>query len=314
MKPLPLAALLAMLVVPHAVAQTSRDRTPPQRQSGDAAAVINLRPKFEVGKPQRFRIDLTARGKDVAPASPGTPSTPIDTSMSQEIEISLVAREVDAERGSTLDLVYESMKISMKTPDGQQLTIDTNSKDKDDPLAGLLAPLAGLKVAIQMDKDGNITTMDAGAGGALPMDPAALLGGGGNGPSINAADVVRNLLGPVTTTAKSPGQASVGESWTTQDTINAAWGRMQLSTTHTLSSHRGNVATIDTRGRFDLLPSSSTSPAPTIRDSMYTGRTSWNTQARMIDEMTLKQRLVINKGASGTSSQEMDVKVKRLGR
>jgi hypothetical protein len=34
----------------------------------------------------------------------------------------------------------------------------------------------------------------------------------------------------------------------------------------------------------------------------------------MIDEMTLKQRLVINKGTAGTSTQEMDVKVKRLGR
>jgi hypothetical protein len=314
MKALPLAAILALFTLPCAHAQTTRERTPPTRHAGDAATIIDLRPRFEVGKAQRFRISMTARGKEAAPSSPGTPTTTIDTSMSQDIEISLVAREVDAERGSTLDLVYESMKISMKTPDGQQLTLDTNSKDKDDPLAGLLAPLAGLKVAIQMDKDGNITTMDAGAGGGLPMDPAALLGGGGNGPSINAAEVVRNLLGPVTTTAKSPGQASVGESWTTQDTIDAVWGRMQLSTTHTLSSHRGNVATIDTRGRFDLLPSSSTSPAPTIRDSMYTGRTSWNTQAHMIDEMTLKQRLVINKGTAGTSTQEMDVKVKRLGR
>lgn len=315
MKALSLATILALVSLPSAHAQSSRERTPPTGQTSDAAAVINLRPKFDVGKPQRFRIDLTTRGKDVAPSSPGTPSTPVDTSMSQEIEISLVAREVDPERGSTLDLIYESMKISMKTPDGQQITIDTASKDKNDPLAGLLAPLAGLKVGIQMDKDGNITTMDAGAGGAMSVDPAALLGGGGgNGPSINAADVVRNLLGPVTTTAKSPGQASVGESWTTQDTINAAWGRMQLSTTHTLSSHRGNVATIDTRGKFDLLPSSSTSPAPAIRDSLYTGRTSWNTQARMIDEMTLKQRLVINKGTAGTSTQEMDVKVKRLSR
>lgn len=313
MRTLPLVGLVAVALIPHAIAQPPRDGNPSPRQLGRTDSSIDLRPRFEVGKPQRFRLTLTSRGKDVTPAAPGTPSTSTDTSMSQEIELSLVAREVDPQKGAKLDLVYDSMKLSMKTPDGEQVTLDTASKDRNDPLSELLAPLAGLKVAIDMDKDGNITSMDAGA----PMDPAALLGtagGGGGGPSINAADLVRNLLGPVNTSAKSPGQASVGESWTTQDSIDAAWGHMRLSTTHTLSSHRGNVATIDTRGIFALSPTSSTSPAPTIRDSAYTGRTSWNTDAHMLDEMTLKQRLVVDKGTAGTSTQEMDVKVKRLSR
>ena len=273
--------------------------------------MVDLRPRFEVGKAQRFRITITSRAKAAAASPRGAPAASVDTSMSQELDISLVARSVDPQKGSTLDLIYESLKISIKTPDGEQLSLDTNSKDKNDPLAGLLAPLAGLKVAIEMDKDGNITSMDAG----MPMDPAALLGTGANsGPSINAADLVRNLLGPVNTASKSPGQAAVGESWSTQDTIDAPWGRMKLSTTHTLSSHRGNVATIDTRGMFALTPASATSPAPVIRDSAYTGRTAWNTEAHMLDEMTLKQRLVVDQGTAGTSTQDMDVKVKRLGR
>ncbi len=312
MKILQAVGLLAVIAVPPAPAQPPRDHAPATRTQGNAAGSIDLRPRFQVGKPQRFHLTLTSRGKDVTPAAAGAPSTTTDTSMSQEIDISIVAREVDPQTGSKLDLVYESLKLSMKTPDGEQVTLDTASKDKNDPLAGLLAPLAGLKVAIDMDKDGNITSMDAGT----PMDPAALLGagGGGNSTSINAADLVRNLLGPVTTTSKSPGQASVGESWTTQDTIDAAWGRMRLSTTHTLSSHRGNVATIDTRGMFALTPASATSPAPVIRDSAYAGRTAWNTEAHMLDEMTLKQRLVVDKGTAGTSTQDMDVKVKRLSR
>lgn len=311
MKTFPIVGLLALVTLPHAVAQPPRDTNPTPRQQGRSSS-IDLRPRFEVGKPHRFRLTLTSRGKDVAPSTPGAPSTTVDTSMSQEIELSIVAREVDARNGSKLDLVYESLKLSMKTPDGEQVTLDTASKDKDDPLAELLAPLAGLKIAIDIDKDGNITSMDAGAS----VDPAALLGagGGGHGPSINAADLVRNLLGPVNTTSKSPGQASVGESWSTQDTIEAAWGRMRLTTTHTLSSHRGNVATIDTRGMFALTPASATSPAPVIRDSAYAGRTAWNTEAHMLDELTLKQRLVVDKGTAGTSTQDMDVKVKRLGR
>ncbi len=311
MKLLPLAGALALFALPQALAQPDRGAAPATRQSPRTGPAIDLRPRFEVGKPHRFKIALTSRGKDVAPATPGTPAATVDTSMSQTIELSLVARKVDPEQGSTLDLVYESLSLTIKTPDGEQLTLDTNSKDKNDPLAGLLAPLAGLKVAIEMDRDGNITSMDAG----MPMDPAALLGTAGNaGPSINAADLVRNLLGPVNTSSKSPGQASVGESWTTHDTIDAPWGRMKLSTTHTLSSHRGNVATIDTKGLFDLAPTSATSPAPVIRDSAYAGRTAWNTEAHMLDEMTLKQRLVVDKGTAGTSTQEMDVKVKRLSR
>lgn len=311
MKTLPIVGLLAVVAIPLAHAQPPRDHAPATRQPGAAAGAVDLRPRFEVGKPQRFHLTLTSRGKDVTPSAAGAPSTTSDTSMSQEIELSIVPRQIDPQTGSKLDLVYESLKLSMKTPDGEQVTLDTASKDKNDPLAELLAPLAGLKVAIDMDKDGNITSMDAGA----PMDPAAMLGAsGGQGPSINAADLVRNLLGPVNTSAKSPGQASVGESWTTQDTIDAAWGRTRLTTTHTLSSHRGNVATIDTRGIFALTPASATSPAPVIRDSTYTGRTSWNTDAHMLDEMTLKQRLVVDKGSAGTSTQEMDVKVKRLNR
>ena len=311
-----LLVAVALATVTHSAQAQSRNAASPpppartEEPSKGRGAVINLRPKFKVGQVIRLKMDMRSSGKQTTASTPGLPATDASQSMSQEITLSLKVKETDPAAGTKLDLVYDSFKISMKTPDGQDVTFDTSSKKKDDPLADLLAPLAGLTMAVTMDKDGNITSVDSGEGGDL----SSMLGGAGGLSQFTGADVVKNLFGPVMTTRKGAGEARVGESWTNDDVIDAPWGKMKLSTTQTLASHRGSLATIDLRGKFDLMPTSSTSPAPTIRDSLYTGKTLWNTETGMLDEMTMKQHLVVDQGQKGRSTHDMDVKVVRLSK
>jgi hypothetical protein len=287
------------------------DNTPRQEQpSKQTGPRIDLRPRFKVGQEIHFKMSMTSSGKQTAPAAtPGEKPTESAQSMSQEIGLTLKVKETNKETGSTLDLVYDSFKINMKTPDGQDVTFDSNAKKSDDPMADILGPLIGLTLTLKMDKDGNITTVNSGGGAG---DISSLLGGASGLSSFTGADVVKNLFGPVMTTRKGAGEARVGESWTNEDLIDAPYGKMKLSTTQTLSSVRGGIATIDLKGRFDLMPSSSTSPIPGIKDSSYYGKTLWNTELGILDEMTMKQHIAVDEGKSnGKSVNDLNVTVKR---
>lgn len=319
------ALLLVTLAAAPSLAQSrdSRPSTPPSKIRDESPAKrtgpkIDLRPRFTKGQTIKFKMAMTNSGKQVVstPTTPGTltpttPPTETTQNMSQEIGLTLKVKDTNKETGSTLDLIYDSFKISMKGPDGSDITFDCNGKNSDDPMSGLLAPLVGLTLELKMDKDGNITSVTTGEGGEAG-DIASLLGGASGMKSLTSADVVKNLFGPIMTTRKGAGEAHVGESWTNEDLIDAPWGKMKLSTTQTLSSARGSVATIDLKGKFDLQPSSGTSPAPNIRDSLYVGKTLWNTQLGMLDEMTMTQRLVVEPSQGSKSVNEMNVKVTRV--
>ena len=310
---LPVHAAAALLAASVAFAQPAPRTEPtprteqPSKQTGPR---IDLRPRFKVGQEIHFKMSMTSSGKQTAPAAtPGEKPAESAQSMSQEIGLTLKVKETNKEIGSTLDLVYDSFKINMKTPDGQDVTFDSNAKKSDDPMADILGPLIGLTLTVKMDKDGNITTVNSGDGAG---DISSLLGGASGLSSFTGADVVKNLFGPVMTTRKGAGEAHVGESWTNEDLIDAPYGKMKLSTTQTLSSVRGGIATIDLKGRFDLMPSSSTSPIPGIKDSSYSGTTLWNTELGILDEMTMKQHIAVDEGKSnGKSVNDLNVTVKR---
>ncbi len=296
---------------------TSTQISAPDTSSGPTSSTPGVPDGIQ--RPSTPRVPADPKERDrrrspetpVSPATPGLPSSVGErTGMEQRIGITLKVTDATPEKGATFDLVFDSLSVTITTPDGERLTFDS-SKGSDDPLSGLLAPLIGQAINVRMDKDGNITS--AGMGGAL--DPAAitgaLTGGSANGP--NAADVFKNMLGPISSASKAKGEARVGERWTNRDSIDAPWGQMRLTTNHTLTSHRGGVATIDMMGQYDLEPSSSTGGglAPRIRESIYKGQTLWNTSKGVLDSLTFTQKLMVESGKAGTSGNEMSVKVTR---
>lgn len=234
------------------------------------------------------------------------------TSMEQRIGLRLKVTDAKPEGESAFDLIFDSITLTIKTPEGETLTFDSTSTG-DDPLSGVLAPLIGQAISIRMDKDGNVTSAGMGTLGGL--DPAALtsaLTGSGGNNAPNATDIFKNMLGPISSANKTKGEANIGESWTHKDQIQAPWGEMRLTTRHTLTSHRNQIASIDMVGQYDLEPSSSSSGmAPRIRESIYKGQTLWNTGKGILDSLTFTQKLVVESSKAGTSSNEMRVNVTR---
>lgn len=291
----PLCVLIAglYLAAPCTLAQP---KEPPARAPDARSAKVDLRPKFKVGQTVRFKLNMQASGSDQS-AEMGDMSQ----SMTQEIGIALKVKEADKERGTLIDLVYESIKLKIKPPGGgDEIEFDSTKKADDDPIAALLKPIVGLTLQIRADKDGNITGLESGAlGGA-----AAGLAG-----QFTGADVIKSLIGPIVTLRRGSGEAAVGESWTNEDVMDAPWGKMKIATTNTLKSHRGGIADIDIKGVFSLDAQSAGGQVPSIKDSMMTGNAKWNTETGMLTEMNTRQKLTLEGGPVGKSVKEMTLKV-----
>jgi hypothetical protein len=269
-------------------------------------AMVNLRPKFTKGQVIKFKMNMASSGVQTLPnIDKGQPLQPLKQSMTQELGLSLKVTETAANENTKADLVYDTVKLSMTTPDGSKVEFDSTKPPAGDadPIATMLKSLVGLSLTLTIDKDGNITSVDSSNS---PLADSGML------KAFTGGDVVKNLFGPITTTSKSNGEARVGESWTNQDQIDAPWGKMNLATTHTLVSHRSSIASITINGRLTLEPPTSTTPVPAIRNSSYTGQHLWNTELGMLSEMTMRQHLELESAETGNSTQTMEVSVKRL--
>jgi hypothetical protein len=265
---------------------------------------VNLRPKWKKGQEVRFKLSLESSSTDSAQGS-----APQTQSMAQELGLVLRCKETDAEAGSQLELVYESMKARIRSP-LMNVDFDSSKPAKaDDPADTALRSVVGLTLPVRMDKDGNITSVGSGEGGESAV--GALVG------QFTGADVIKGLFGPIFMARKGAGEAAVGESWTTEDTIDGAAGTIRLTMTHTLDSHAGGRANISMKGKATLTAAGAGGPQAAIRDSAITGKTVWDTEAGMLSTMESRQRLTVEtratKDAAGTTTtQDMKVNVVRV--
>lgn len=287
--------VLALFALPAVVSAQERPGVRP------GSAEVDLRPRFSKGQEVRLRMVLDSR-------QAGGEGEESNMSIKQEIGLVLRCTEADPEKGYMLDLVYESLKASIHTPVADVEFDSTKPPSPDDPYDAILRPLVGWKQVVAMDRAGNISRVESGTS---PGNIAGALAG-----KFSAADVFRSIFGPITTTKKGTGKAPVGEKWTTESSIEGPGGTMRIEMTHTLTSHTGGRATINSTGRVTLEPSSGAPGLPQARigDSTITGRTVWDTEAGMLVESESRQRLVVQTrqdGKTETSTQEMNVRVTR---
>lgn len=296
---MPIAArvLLVLLVALFAV--------PAPAQVDRPAAKVNLRPVWKKGQEVRFRVQLDSSLSDSAAQDQ-------NQSTRQDIGILLRCNDVNPEAGPSLELVYESLRITGKSPVGNINFDSTKPAKPDDPFDAILRSIVGLTLPVAMDKDGNITSVggaESGLGGALAGQ-------------FSGADTIKGLFGPIFSTKKTSGEAAVGESWTNDDTIQGSAGAMRLVTTNTLESHANGKAVISMKGKVTLAPSSGGSgggaaPQASIRNSDISGRAVWDTEAGMLSSIDSRQRIEVQTQADGktsTSMQDMTLKVTRLSR
>ncbi len=278
------------------------DRAPAKSPAPSQKNLVNLRPKFKVGQEARFEMDIKAnrsrRGGAAAPS--GNPMDMMgDGKQDMAMTVVLKCLTADPETGYTLDMTIETFKMDA-TIGGESVRFDSTKPDESDPLAALFQTLVGTTMPVKMDKDGNISSV----GGGL----AAL-------PGMDGGSLMKGAFGPMSTQSKGTGEAAVGESWTNEDTIEGGLGVIRMKTTNTLKSHARSMATIATRGTFSLDPSSSQAGIR-IREGDLTGQTLWDTETGMLESMTFRKKLTVEKreqnGQPSVSSDDVTMKVTRV--
>lgn len=280
---------------PQAAAQELRAPAQGSRQGPE----VDLRPKFKKGQEIRFTLNLESAGKQVAPGAGDQTST----TTSQQIGLLLRVGEANPETGATLDLVYESFKMSLKAPTGDVTFDSSKPADKDDPTDQVLRSIVGLSLKVKVNPDGEITSVDGGEDGLA----GALAG------QFTGADMIKGVFGPVFNVKPGKPKAAVGESWTTEDVLQGGAASTRVKMVHTLRSLQGGNANIDINGSVTIDPSSGALKAG-VKDSSITGKAVWDTERGMLSRLETDQKLTVEtKSAQGSSlsSQSMKVRVVR---
>jgi hypothetical protein len=183
------AAIIAGALTVLGAAPAVHGAAQPATKAGPKA---DLRPKFKVGQETRFKLDLDSNGTQATPAA--GEGQPLKQTMGATILFK--CRDTNPETGSTLEVVYETLKLKMQRP-GISVDFDSSKpSNPDDPMDATIGSILGTKLNVKMDKDGNITSVDGGAGDMAEQ--------------FSGADLMKNMFGPLFTTKKGTGQAAVG--------------------------------------------------------------------------------------------------------
>lgn len=110
------AALAAVAAGQTSTRQDPKDNRPDTKTPGaSSAGVVDLRPKFKAGQQLRYVMDMDSRG-----VVKSGEDKDMDQTQSSQQKIVLVMKVKQAgDDGATIGIVYESIKMTMDTPDGK---------------------------------------------------------------------------------------------------------------------------------------------------------------------------------------------------
>jgi hypothetical protein len=258
---------------------------------------IDLRPKWKAGQETRLKMDMDSTGKQATPAA--GESQVMQTTLGTTLR--LKCKESNPETGTTLEVGFESTKLSIKSPLGN-VDFDSTKPDPDNPADEAIKSFFDAALTCKVDPSGNITSIDGDTGGM------ALLGG-----ADMIKSMLKTILGPVNSSQKDSGRHSIGESWTNNETLGGAGATLRITTTNTLKSLMGSLATVALKGAVTLDPSSS-GLGIAIKDSSMTGEYKWDVEAGMLESSQVKSHLAIEQGkdAPTRTTQDMNMKVTRV--
>jgi hypothetical protein len=261
---------------------------------------VDLRPKFEKGAETKYVMQIEALGS--TSAGSGNEQKQII-----KVELGLRLRTVDVqpEEGATVELVYDTVRMSM-TGEGMDVDFDSTKPAKaDDPIAGALKEMVGATLVLDVDEAGNITRVSGGQKlGAM-------------GAMLTAGQKPKEAFGNLLSLQHGSGLVAVGESWTNEDVFEQSMiGRFRMVTKHTLRSARGGLANVLVTGRIEPVSQSDTQLLPIqISDSKYEGSYVWDTRRGQLQSMTTEQSSTIEAEVAGSKLVQKSrsiVKVKRV--
>lgn len=297
-----------LATVPAAWADTPAPKTDPKGDTKGDAGLVDLRPKFERGATSRYimQVDSKTKTKD-----PKDAKKTVDSSMSQAIGLKM--KVVDVKDGeATVELVYESMKISVKTADAE-MNYDSEAKpkpgkksdglDDQDLFAPIFKQIVGTTMTMTVDSNGNIKDIKGGDAlnllgsipGGSPVDPKSLGG----------------LFGPISSSAAGKGKYKVGEKWTNQDSLSVGpLGDFKMTTEHTLVSHRAGRADVTVAGKADAKSESDAAMSPDkfkLKNATYRGKYTWDTSRGRLISMDLEQSTAIGGQLDAQTTSTMKI-------
>lgn len=287
---------------------------------------VDLRPKFRVGEDLRYVMLLENDGVTEMPPLESSKQT-----SRQRVEFRLRTIETDPQKGSTVELIYEAIRVTIQSGDttieydstkpaaggrgrGKDRGRDADplAPDQSADLAQALSPVVGTTLTLTVQPDGTISRVTGGG------ELSGALAGRFAGP-IADPQGVKDLFGPIFTTRGPSGSARVGETWRHEDLIDLAMlGRLRLTTDHTLASVKGDTATIDFSGRMDLDSESAAMPRGIrLSDTVYKGVYRWDSASGSLESMEQTQGFTLTGDMEGNSVRirsKGTVRVDRLRR
>lgn len=240
---------------------------------------VDLRPKFRPGTEVRYAFQQRS-------ASVFTPTDDPKAKQDQKMDqsIGLLMRVTEAsDQGATLQIVYESVRIKLVTPDDKG-EFDSTRPESPKPAPGqtgkppapgkssppappvpdrafpaipglpddmsldsmlkmIAGPSVGTIITVKTDASGQITSVSGGES----LGGGALAGLGGLGGGLGGAMMPHpsQMANWLVASIGGRPSARVGESWTNSDKLaGSPVGSFDMNTTHTLRSHNGSVASI----------------------------------------------------------------------
>jgi hypothetical protein len=296
---------------PAPAAQTPPAASKPEQPSETRNPGVDLRPKFKKGQELRYVLELDGKNK-IKSVSASKDEEPLDNEQTSSQRIGLVMRVKDAgDEGATLDIVYESIKVVMDTPEGKAEFDSTKKKTPaskpgtpakgavPDPLAGgmsdmlaqIIGPMVGTTIEVKTDRNGAITSVTGGSalGGGGLEGLLGGMGGAGGGMMPDAKSTANWLVGGMG--GPSSGFARIGETWTNTDTLSGTpLGGFKMITSHALKSLSGNIANVLFNGRAETTDSQD-APSPLgslvkLKGAGYRGQYQWDTTAGCLKELS----------------------------
>jgi hypothetical protein len=301
---------------------------PKREDRGTEPALVDLRPRFEVGQTIKFKMDLNQKSRTLVPA---LDEKPTESTSTQELGLVFKVKESGSD-GSVVELSFSRIKMTKKTEEGEESFDSAQPKTKDagSDLAPALRTLSGTTFTVHLDADGNVTNIEGGDklmsldifGGAPGLDPNSLPGGlpnpgsqprppsiGGPGGGGGQGSFVA-AIGSIFSIKKGNGRVSVGEEWTTRDVLDTGLlGKFTMSTTSKLKSHNGADARVSVRGYME--PDTSAGGGVSlvkITDSSYVGDYTWSTREGMLRRMDLNQHVAMEASVGGGLTLTSDMK------
>lgn len=294
------------------------------------AGQVDLRPRFTPGQVTRYEMVSNSRSQL---SSKEVPELDQKQAMKQTLRLSLKVIEAGSD-GATIELSYDAAKVtfengeftaeydSTRPPAASTPAKPADPLDMADPsklLETLVKGMVGSKLTFKTDAAGNITSV-TGDGGVSDMSKSliAAVGGGlagAGGGGVSGKDAAKWIInGP-----RPSGFASVGESWTNDDSLGGTpLGEFKMKTTHTLVSHRGHNASLKFTGRAEAASAGTPSPSGfQLRHMTSDGTYQWDTERGGLEKMDADMRVAIEATLTGVAMQHEStttVSVKRLDR